>query len=511
MPAIKKLTIFLLFLFPFILSILFISPNQISADKGDGKTSSAKEFDEALENSTYGLQDHAWKNLEYLEKSIDKLILEPEAEEGDQGALLPGGGAIAQVGGLIGYMVEKPPVSTHEYLADLGQNLGIAKPAYAQGVGWRALTPVLPLWKAFRNIAYMAFVIIFVIIGFMIMFRAKINPQTVITIQDALPKLVITLLLITFSYAIAGLMIDLIYISIYLLVGILQLGGVLEKTKPVLDILLSRSPWQMVFTPAGSSEVSPFIQGPGDAIERMLGGISGKWETEGTIFNIAGGIAKTVIAVALLFTMFKILFALLLSYLGIILSVIFAPFTILFNALPGSSSFANWIKGLLANIAPFPVVAGMFLLAAILIGPKNKATCGEDHNAWCVEQGVGFYPEAEKPGGEVWVPPMMITAEGEGGRADANAIQGLIGLGVIMMMPKMIAQVKKMLKVEPSGFGAAILGGIMAGPKAAGGALQTVTNIGQTMQYFPKFGGGSQGKGEPSYGPPPAVSPPGST
>ena len=53
------------------------------------------------------------------------------------------------------------------------------------------------------------------------MFRAKINPQTVVTIQSAIPKAVVALILVTFSYAIAGLMIDLMYLLIGLIFGVI--------------------------------------------------------------------------------------------------------------------------------------------------------------------------------------------------------------------------------------------------------------------------------------------------
>ncbi|PIV01585.1 hypothetical protein COS54_00805, partial [Candidatus Shapirobacteria bacterium CG03_land_8_20_14_0_80_39_12] len=116
----------------------------------------------------------------------------------------------------------KPPVSSVEYFADLGSKLGIAKPAYAQGVGFSGLSNLLPLWKAFRDVSYFFFVIIFIVIGLAIMFRVKLDPKTVITVQNALPKMVIALILITFSYAIAGLMIDLIYVLIN--IGIVAIG-----------------------------------------------------------------------------------------------------------------------------------------------------------------------------------------------------------------------------------------------------------------------------------------------
>jgi len=63
----------------------------------------------------------------------------------------------------------------------------------------------------------------------MIMFRIKINPQTAITIQLALPKLIITLLLITFSYAIAGFMIDIFYLIWGIITNLLISQGLAPK------------------------------------------------------------------------------------------------------------------------------------------------------------------------------------------------------------------------------------------------------------------------------------------
>lgn len=380
------------------------------------------------------------------------------------------GGAIAKIGGLIAYVVAKPPVSSREYLADLGSSLGLPiKSAYAQGVGWKALEPILPVWKGFRNLTYLAFVIIFVVIGFMIMFRAKINPQTVISIQAALPKIVITLLLVTFSYAIAGLMIDLIYIIIYLLVGAAQLAGLIENSDPALNNLLYKNPFGLVFDTSGGRDI--FIQGPGDAIQNLINGFFGDWFDNTGFANVIGGLAKLIIGVAILISLFKLFFSLLLSYLGIIFSVIFSPFSILFNAFPGSNAFMGWLKNLFANIIVFPAIAGMFLIAAILIGPKNNAPCGDKNNTWCVEQGIGYYNQAEN-GTEVWVPPLLNIGS-HGGGGDANTFQGLIALGIIMFMPQVAAKIKKMLKVEPSGLGAAVVGGIMTGPQAIGGVLKT--------------------------------------
>lgn len=126
------------------------------------------------------------------------------------------GGLLGTTGSLLAALYMNPPVRTADYLASLGQGLGIVKEAHAQGVfgsGQAVLSPVLALWQVSRNIAYLAMIIIFVIIGLMVMFRQRINPQTVITAQAALPGLVIGLILITFSYFFAALLTDTAFIG----------------------------------------------------------------------------------------------------------------------------------------------------------------------------------------------------------------------------------------------------------------------------------------------------------
>ena len=72
-----------------------------------------------------------------------------------------------------------PSFSTQRYLADLKENFGfITAPVHAQGVGFKALVPILPLWKTMRNLCYLFLIIVLVATGFAIMFRQKLNPQT---------------------------------------------------------------------------------------------------------------------------------------------------------------------------------------------------------------------------------------------------------------------------------------------------------------------------------------------
>ncbi len=83
---------------------------------------------------------------------------------------------------------------------------------YAQSTGYDFLKSEMglePIWVMFRNIAYIGFVIVLVIIGFSIMFRSKIGGQGTVGISNTLPRVVLGLILVTFSFAIVGFILDL--------------------------------------------------------------------------------------------------------------------------------------------------------------------------------------------------------------------------------------------------------------------------------------------------------------
>ncbi|MFI5205964.1 MAG: hypothetical protein ACHQVK_03410, partial [Candidatus Paceibacterales bacterium] len=142
-----------------------------------------------------------------------------DQKTGKIGFVKNGGGAIGLMGSAI-TMLYTPPVNTGEYFHSIASNFGITKHAYAQtaplGTGFQGLQPLLGLWTAFRNIVYLLFVVAFVIIGFAIMLRVKIDPRTVMTIQNQIPKIIVGILFVTFSFAISGFLIDIMYTSIYL-------------------------------------------------------------------------------------------------------------------------------------------------------------------------------------------------------------------------------------------------------------------------------------------------------
>lgn len=144
-----------------------------------------------------------------------------DKETGKIGFVQNGTGAVGMMGNMIGALY-RPPASSVDYTRYLAGNFGIVHTASAQATGFQSLRNLLPVWAVFRNITYFLFVLAFVVIGFLIMMRIHIDPRTVMTLQNSIPKLIMGILVITFSYAIAGFLIDLMWVTTYASIGVMS-------------------------------------------------------------------------------------------------------------------------------------------------------------------------------------------------------------------------------------------------------------------------------------------------
>lgn len=357
-----------------------------------------------------------------------------------------GQGALAASGDLVVALYAKPPASGVEYFAREIQKFNPNQSAYAaaaDGIGFNALQPVQGIWTAFRNIAYAGFVLIFVVIGFMIMFRAHISPQAVATIQDSVPRIVIAIILVTFSYAIAGLMIDLMFLILNILINSLKAAHLVTDKS---NFVYTDSIFGAVF---GSwkdtvASVAKAIEG---VIKNVLdGGFIGK-----VTGMFGGSVAGIIVGVAMLFIMFRVFLMLLMSYVTIILLTIAAPFFFLFQALPGNNSAMSWFKQMASNIAVFPAVALMFVLGGML-------------------GGIGAL------GGNAGVSPFTPGQVGQfpllSGKLVIDDIGQLIGFGLLLMTPSAAQMVKDAFGVKGgiAGAGAGAMASLGAGAGVVAGA-----------------------------------------
>lgn len=421
--------------------------------------------------------------IEGFLKNLDSYLVTPEIQSivstenpgsaekttiGEMDPNKPPTGAVRSMGKYLANIIVTKPVSSNEYIASLMDNVGlpINTQVYAQtaGLGFDVFQPVLSLWRSFRNIAYLLYVVVFVVIGFMIMLRRKIDPQTVISIQTALPRLVITLLLITFSYAIAGLVIDLMYVAIYVPVFLLSNGTskVFESPSTVIEILMNHNLFGIITNPGLSMSEAP-AQAAIDIVSSLLGYT---FNTNG----IASRLVKLVISGMMLFAMFQLFIKLGVGFFKIILAVVIAPIQIMLNAVPGSDAFSKWLRGIISNAAMFPAVAFIFVIAAALMGPVsfNPLLHDSQHldNPWGVVDGVGYAGRDDPSQDAGWLPPfLLLRGPGSNFISDGSqvAVSGavnpaiaLIGFFAIMIAPQVAEMTRDFFKSEKSPYGSAI-------------------------------------------------------
>lgn len=419
----------------------------------------------AIEKDTF---DDKIFNLNQIGGTMDSLVvllsgrsmLHPETNQITQNS-----GALAASGNLVAAMYAAPPVSGVQYFASQIQKFNPVQPAYAQtGIGFEALQPIQKIWQVFRNISYVGFVIVFVIMGFMIMFRAHISPQTVATIQDSIPRIIVALILVTFSYAIAGLMIDLMFLLLNIIIGVLQSTGLLTGEA---NNVLTSNVFSIVFESWRDIIVSVF-----DAINKIIGDIVNISFIDAILGFLGGSIVAILAGIAILFIMFRVFLMLLMAYVTIIILTISAPFFFLVQALPGNNGAREWFRQMAANVSVFPTVALMFIFAGILSGLSNL--------------GAPANPVID-PNQDIGQFPLLV------GGISSEVVGKLIGLGFLLMTPEAANMVKNFLGVKG---GPGFAGGASALGAAAGVAYTGSGLRGQVRGVQQGFATSSQERGE---------------
>ena len=431
--------------------------------------STSQQYDSDLNNDAetdnVSMPSYGYATLQGIIQGLRRTLVGSSVPaSGDAAAF--SGGAVGTLGTMIGAVYQNPPASSVEYLAYMGEKAGFTSKAYAQGVGFRGFFPLIKIWSAMRNTAYLFFAFIFIVIGLMVIFRVKIDPRTVIAVQTALPRMVISLLLVTFSYAIVGLLIDVMNVVIGLLVWLFHTADLIEVPQITIAHIHEDNVLKIMS--------GMFAGGAGGAIAGLVKDVIGGLTK--LIPNIlGGGLVELILALALVSSMFKLLFNLVMAYVGVIISVIMAPLQIAFNAIPNWNTFKAWLVNLLASLSVFPTVAAMLILAATLTG--KGGSLGAKEFSGIAETG--------------WRPPLIGGKSGSGG-LNQEAIMTLIGYGLLLMTPGMVDRVKKLFQVPPAempAIGAAVGAGArgVAAPVRGLGRL----GAGETLEKFRATGPGT--------------------
>jgi hypothetical protein len=366
-----------------------------------------------------------------------------------------------------------PAASGVEYIASLKDSF-LGKPAYAQtpnGAGFTGLQPILPIWRGFRNIVYLLSSLVFIIIGVMVMLRVKISPQAVVTVQNSIPQLVTTLILVTFSYAIAGLLIDLMTFVQGVVIALL-----FEVSGKGLSSSLFTGIKNYSFDNLTNAGIGDYADLTFRAIPTsvflgwgtILGAIIGAmfFTQTGGFSTLAIGIIPVVVLLVILIMvviwMFKFYFGCLKAYITILFKIIVAPLELAMGAFPNSKmGFSSWIWDLIANLAIFPV-SMIFMIVGNMLVDFTKT------GMWAPSVISNFSI------------PAGLTVLGTLGLN--NIISIGIGISVVALMSKLPDMIPEFIfAIKPSPWGKAIGEGLST-PKWMGAAGTAGLQVGSQFQ-----------------------------
>ncbi len=402
-------------------------------------------------------------------------------------------GLISQSGKIIGLLFQNPPASTNSYLAHVTQNLAKHKviPSAiaadsANGAGFDTFSPFLGIWMVMRNLAYLGLVVFFVVYGFMMMFRINLGQKTVISVQLAIPKLIVTLLVITFSYAIVGLVFDLMWVLIYFALSYLASQG----------LIVFGPTWHPAVTASGAGFFGLFgslilnavISGPAaifGVLNLVLGGLGAAAGTIAGYFGMINFIVGLFVMIAVLISYGKLFFKLITAFVSVIISLVIAPLMLLGNAFPGSGTIGNWLRNIVANLAVFPVTMILLLFSYLLMIQPLVGICTNTTNNGLTLVNdvlnkigvpnidiVGMGPCEKLFGvkslvgsnvaitGIPLITPTSLTFGDNNNNIingiDARGLLALVGVGLLLMSAKYVEMVKDALKVPAFKYGSAI-------------------------------------------------------
>lgn len=339
-------------------------------------------------------------------------------------------------------LVVRNQISGIAYTKNLLSKFNPVTKVDAQGFGYTTgANSIQKLWKISRDLSYMLLVIAVIVLAFMIMFRRKINPQTVITIQSALPKIIVAVILITFSYAIAGFLIDLMYVVIAIIAAFIQSQGLTDAATPAA---LFKD-----FT-TGENAIGLLFE---FWFAFMLTSLASIFS--GGVMTWIGGIFLTIFAILTIFPILlwfvKIIILLIKTFVNIVLGIVLGPLQILLGTVVPGAGFGPWLRNIVSHLAVYPVMALFFFLAFFFLAQSINQTLFRGRSVSGFATIFPFNPKVDVIQGNTWAPPLTTGAtKGEA------LLWALVAFVIIGMIPKTMEIIKAAIQGKPFDYGSGL-------------------------------------------------------
>ncbi|OGK59371.1 hypothetical protein A3G65_03880 [Candidatus Roizmanbacteria bacterium RIFCSPLOWO2_12_FULL_37_7b] len=388
-----------------------------------------------------------------------------------------------------------PPASGVYFVYESLHHNGFIPQAYAaEGIGFASMQSLLPAWKQFRNVSYLILILVIIAIGFMIMFRMKLNPQTVMAMLLSIFSNLLNIDVgdLYGKYLKAG------PDDIFNLVTGDATGSNIKVTNIFWDLpnaLLGlfgpmiNLPARLIGSLVLSYKMLPWVNNtliPGikDMVDLDIGGqagivvVEGNAEADGFIKGLIHTFALNpivsiiffslgatlfipliigfIIFITVIFLFFRIILMLFKSYIKIIVYIILAPLIILIEAIPGKASFTAWFKNLFVELLTFPLFIAIFFIGLTIMQSANSDT--------------------------ILKLPFFFGV-------DSQSFSIIIGMAFLFMIPDLVMMAKKLLVPQPIPMPDTGPGVFFGGITTAGGAgLSKLTQTATLGHYVAPVG-----------------------
>lgn len=260
--------------------------------------------------------------------------------------------------GVQGFMETPPPVNTAYYFESLKDESLLFKSTYAQSNVIDPFVAVLSAWRGMRNIAYGMLAVFVMTTAVLITLRKKVDAQTVVTAQMALPRIFISAVLITFSYPLGSFFAQLIIPATK--IGIWALGaGAFQG-----GLSGNQAGFTTTQCPSliGSAIIRDFTQMSTCLTEAAANNTFGNAGVGAALALDFGTVLLFALAVVLyVVIIFGALIVLAINFLKLLLRTIFAPIIFAVAAIPGQEGrIVDWFKDQLS--ASLALAVTMFCL-----------------------------------------------------------------------------------------------------------------------------------------------------
>lgn len=356
---------------------------------------------------------------------------------------------------------------------------------YFPGQGFDLLRPIQSFWAWAVTLSYSVMILVVIVVAFAMMFRSRLGGKEVVQIQNAIPGIVLAMILIPLSYPISGLFIDAITLSTNIVHDLLLSDtGIANEVYENAEVdgqgfnegdgLYAHDPRLGIFRVAGIIRISSLGEllqttdedgdtsatidcinidqidtqracRVGTAIPNLLINIIT------VIYNLFAeedadtDVDMIMIIIQFLFEMtalviaVRILKRLLIKFLVLMLLPVISPFLFVGVAIPGRGmSTLNWFASRMGSAALYYIVTySVFLLVIIFTSPE-------------------FYTIIPNPETYTYSPPLISPIFADlFGAASAGASGGVIrllftmvGVGLFVSIPRMLDSINKMLGVD---------------------------------------------------------------